>query len=85
MAQLISCPACSKNVSSMAHACPGCGHPIANTNQQSSYRPYQPRSSTYDEIVSRTQRERDEYASKFGPSNRDEVSRALSHNLRNKK
>ncbi|HVS35558.1 MAG TPA: hypothetical protein VMS17_08250 [Gemmataceae bacterium] len=26
---LISCPACSREVSSMAPTCPGCGHPIA--------------------------------------------------------
>lgn len=29
MAQLISCPACGKEVSSQAPSCPNCGNPIA--------------------------------------------------------
>lgn len=28
---LIPCPACERQISEMAPACPGCGHPVAST------------------------------------------------------
>ncbi len=32
---LIDCPACGRKVSNCAHACPNCGHPIADGPQKS--------------------------------------------------
>jgi hypothetical protein len=30
---LISCPACTKEVSTYAHSCPSCGHPIRRPSE----------------------------------------------------